>query len=864
MMGPVVRLYRALLRLLPTGFRRRHADDMEEVFRALLEQDLRRGPVRGLSRLAKEVVDVLATALRLRVSGWISDSPRVAIRRRLRTAAARLGHRVFAAARAAVSVPASSVLVVATLALGVGPATATLGLMDGLMLRPLPYEEPDRLLSLWRSSAAGSDVLLTPNRSRVVAWRARTELFEGVEPVQTRVRGLTGGEWPTTIGVGAVRPGYLDVLGVSPMFGRGIGSEDVRGNGARVVLLGRDVWESQFGGDSAILGRRVELDGDPYDVIGILPSRHVHPVTGRRDVGALVPLGDDVAVQSLPVVARLREGVELHDVEAELGKSAPGAALADRAGVPPVTARRARVVIGAAVAEPLRMLVGASTVLLLLAVVNVVVLRYPLNSRSGNLGRTTGPACNAGPDQPGRDQQPRLLLAAAAGGLGIGIAWILVKAIGPFLTEALPSPGNLVFNGRVLAFGMGIPLVLVPVLERASRMLTERTDPEGRDRKGYRDRVSWTLAVEAALACALLLGAGAAAGLFLDLEDQDPGFRPERKIALKVSTPACGPKSGAGACRSRTLERIKGSLERLPGVSRVVRSTGVPPRSGIFVGGVRSESHGPAIDADYLYGSAVEPGYFELLEQRILAGRSFDGRDVSADPSVVVLGDGTARRLFPDEDAVGRRIRQDGEWLTVVGVAEDVAQAGLSQPKPKLQMYRPFMGNGEWMVLGVERSARNLVPAVRRAVRGVEPEAALLELAPMRQLLRSTLVRERATAVLLAVFAGLASVLSAVAVFALLLSRPRRGGHDGDGRIGLKRGILPVEVVAPCLIGVAAGTGLALLSLSILDASARYLVSLQPRTIFLAASALLTLHFATAWMAERARYDDAQGLFSLN
>lgn len=841
-------LYRLLLRLLPSEFRRRHGADMEAVFVETLERVRRRGRLRVAALLAREAVDLARTGARLRTRG-VGAPIRDDVRQAVRSLARRPTFTLFAAG---------------TVALGVGATTAIFSALESVILNPLPYEGADRLVSLWRTLGDGQTMVVTPSEEQFQAWSRQEDLLEGVEPIQSRYPNLTGLGEGVRLSMGLVQPSFLPFLGVQPLLGRAFTEAETAGDGASVVLLGHHLWIERFGGEASALGRTVTLEGEPYTVIGVLPSRLPVPDGLPRRLDLLAPLPSTLGVRGATVVARLRRAATLEMVQQRMDMLAQraedeGGRAAEWAGKP----RSVLETVRAPVADTLRVLMAAVVLLLLIACVNVSNL---LLSRATRRQREIAvrSALGAGRWRLFREQLlESLVLGLTGGAVGVALARLAVGAMRSLQAEGpLEVLGSVHLNGRVLLFAVAASVLAAVLFGTLPAVTASSTRParglsgaRGAPGPGRRDvRARWfLLSAEVALSFALLVGAGLVLRSLADLRSNDPGFRAEGLVALRVSLPTWKYQDQNGW--EPVYQEILEAVRRLPGVVEVVQSSGVPPRSNVFVGEVEAEDVGGVEGVRVLYGHGVEPGYFRVAGQRILEGRDFTREEHREGGPVVVLGESAAGRIFPDGSAVGRRIRQGGsDWTTVVGVVEDAALQGLSRPKPDLQMYEPLDFGGGWLLARTTGATDGLLDSMRREVIAAEPDAVIMELAPVDGMLRATLGRENFTTLLLGGFALLALALAAVGLYGvasqLVGQRTREIGirMSLGARTSSIRGMVLLQGLGATAVGVLIGGGLALVGIRLLQSQVFGLERAEP-TVYVAAAAVLgAVMLAACWV----------------
>jgi len=859
--GPAAFLHWALRRLLPRAFRERHGADMEAAFLSALEGERRRGGWRAAALLAREAADLLATGARLRARTRRESATQGG--REMRhgsgiVAAARDDLRQ--AVRTLARKPAFTLFAAGTVALGTGATTAIFSALESVVLNPLPYEGADRIVSLWRSLGAGHSMLVSPDEEQVDAWASQADLFETVVRVHSSYPNLTEPGEAARVQVALVEPSFFDFLGVQPVLGRSFAVGELVGDGAPVAMLSHHVWTERFGADPSALGRTVTLNGERLTVVGVLPPRMPMPTGIDRVIDVFRPLPASRSVAGATVLARLREGVTVADVQSRMDL------LARRAGTEGEpssawqgTARRTVDLIGLPVKDNLRVLMTAAALLLLIACVNVSNL---LLARATRREQETAvrSALGASRGRIVREQfLESLLLGLLGGGGGVGLAWLAVRGMAYLRGDTLAVLGIVHLNAAVLAFTVGISLLAVLVFGGLPAIRTGWRPPAPgltgtRGSRGGRreSRARWfLLTAEVALSFALLVGAGLVLRSLVDLRSRDPGFRADGLVALRLSLPVW---KYEGEGWTELYDRIRGSIARLPEVTGTVQASGVPPEGDIFFGALEVQGRGEIEGKPLFYGLSTEPGYFALTGQRILEGRDFTAEEHRDGAPVVILGEGAARTLFPDGDAVGGPIRQGGEWRTVVGVTRDVAIRGLSGTGGELQQYRPLDFQGGWIVARVTGPAEDALAAIRREVVRTEPDAAILELAPVAGMLQATLGRERFTSGLLAAFAALALALSAVGLYGvvsqLVGQRTREIGirMSMGARASSVRAMVLRQGLAAVAVGVVAGVGLAAGGLGLLRSRVFGVAAAGPGAFAAAAVVMCAVALAACWI----------------
>jgi len=778
--GRIHRLVRSIL--LPEAFDRRNGESMQEVFEdALASAD---GFVERLVWWGREIADLLATGRRLRAEARRHGAEFVARRRDSRTGAGMMtGLRddLRYAVRSLVRRPAFTLFVLVTVALGVGATTAIYSTVEGVLLRPVPYPGAERMVSMMRP-IGNSGGMRTPAPGQVEAWSAWDDVFEGVELMTRRTMTLGGEAEPTEIQAGLIRPSFHDFAEREPIVGRRFTDEEPATD-ARVVLLGHGFWERRFAGSTDALGQSIQLDGEPWTVVGVMPPRTPVLAFGAREVDLWRPLTPEVAARGVIPTGRLREGVTLKALNERL---AVPMEITQQVGPPgPVeatgVARSLVDTIGSRMQDTIRVLMVAVLALLLIACVNVSNL---LLSRANQRRRETAvrAALGGGRVRLARQMLAEGLLLGVAGGLlGIGLAWGGLVGILSLRPAALGALDAVAVNGRVLTFALSVSVAasllfsLVPVWQATGRSALDALRGGARTEGGgtIGARVRWVLvSTEVALSFALVAGATLVLGSLARLQSSDPGFAAGEVVSIDVHLPSWRYASGEDA--APVFDRIEERLAGLPGVRSAARALGKPGSAGVTFGKVEAEGHEATEETHVLHGPPVGMGYFATMGQE-LRGREFEPDELQGVRSSVILAEGTARRFFGTVDVVGRRIRIGGgdEWQTVIGVTPDVAMTGLSAAERPMQMYYPYRA-----MYGIEatffvRAATGVDPAalfagVREITREEAPQARLEDLGLMSDHLGRTLARERFTSTLLGAFTGLALLLAAIGLYGVV------------------------------------------------------------------------------------------------
>jgi putative ABC transport system permease protein len=766
--------------------------------------------------------------------------------------------------------PGFTVAAVLALALGIGATTAIYSVVDAVLLRPLPYRAPDRLA-----------VLLHRGRNPVAPgnfldWRRDARNFEAMGAAEFWQANLTGIDPPERVTGLRVTADLLPMLGVTPQIGR-LFTPDEDGPGREhVVVLGHRLWQRRFGGDPAVLGRTVTLDGEAHTVVGVMPRGFEFPPFWARgaELWAPLPLADRAGNrtgQSLRAFGRLAPGASLAQARAEVA-----AITARLEQAYPGTNRDVRVraldeIVVGDVRSALLVLLGAVGLVLLIACANVA---HMLLARAAVRHREVALRVALGASRGRMIRQlltESVVLASIGGAAGVVLAAGAVRAVVAFGPVDIPRLETVTVDLRVLVVAVllsmltGIAFGLVPAVQASRLDLTAslREGERGSTTGAGRNRLRRLLmASELALALVLLVGAGLMIRTFVALRGLDPGFRPDHVLSAVVSV-----TGSAAAEPGRRVAFYRDVLDRVrarPGVASAGAINHLPLAGDIWgfpfsVEGRPRSAPGEAPSAAY---RVVVPGYFATMRLPLVRGRDFTERDDGGAPGVVIVDEWMARQYWPGEDAIGRRLTlddldKDPKWLTVVGVARDSARSDWSAP-PENEMYLPFLQTRSYLesprsqftylTLVVRTSAEPaaLAPALRAAVWSADGHATVSEVQTMDDVVAGATASPRFYLLLLVTFATVALTLAAVGVYGVMsYSVARRRSEIG---IRMALGARPADVIrlvlhesaAVAAVGTLAGLAAAL-ALTHVMTSLLYGVGAADPLTFVSVSAVLAL-----------------------
>ncbi|HEY6157422.1 MAG TPA: ABC transporter permease [Gemmatimonadales bacterium] len=700
--------------------------------------------------------------------------------------------------------PAFTIAAVLTLALAIGSNTAVFSVVNGVLLRPLPFPDQDRLFMLGEQSRQGG--LRPPSYPTFLDWQAQATAFAGLAYVRGGGQRLTGAEGVESIVTSFVSAGFFTTMGEPPLVGR-LFTPDEERSGAHVAVLSYDLWQARFGGDPAILGKALSLTAGVFTVVGVLPHDVAYPPWTSEQL--YVPLAAVVATEralaqrgfhaDCRIIGRLKPGVTLEQARADLD----GVARREAMAYPEFNADWTATwffplrdeILGPTTSRQLQVFAVSVALVLLIACVNVANLTL---ARAGARGRELAVRSALG---AGRGRVVRqlftetMLLAAVGGALGVAAAYAAIALLKHAAPTIVPRLQTVQVDGWVLAFALGVTIAaatatgLLPALRAARSDLTDALK-EGTSGAGVgqrRQRLRSVLVVgEIALAVILVVGAGLLTRSLWRLRMVNPGFEPDGLVTAFISPPPA--RAENPATLSALYTQIQDAARVLPGVTSVALTNFTPLSGGglpspvAVVGRAPDPVHDPQV-----WFMTVSPGYFRTMRIPIRAGREFTEADVAGGTGVIV-NEAFARAFLPDGDPVGRQLtlhkavqgRPDfGEPMTgtVVGVVGDVHHFSLDIP-PEPQVYVPFTRNVWGHMTLVVRTAADpgtLVATLRRTIRQVDPGIPMTLTGGTGSMsavgavdITGGLAPRRFVAWLLGSFAASALLLAAIGIYGLL------------------------------------------------------------------------------------------------
>lgn len=761
--------------------------------------------------------------------------------------------------------PGFTTVALLTLALGIGANTAIFSVVNAVLIRPLPFEDPERIVWLWDTLPQ----LPTAPTSlpEFLDWKEQSRSFEHLAAFQNGNMFLDTGDGTEDVPVGLVAPEMFSLFKVSPILGRTFTDEETMPGRFRVAVLGHSLWQTRFGSDPSVLGRTIQLNGRPYTIIGVMSAGFSFP--NRVTLWRPLPIDRatlDRGPHYLNVVGRLKPDVTHTQAQAEMG--ALSARLSKQ--YPEKTSGHGVKIVGLTdvvvgdIGLALYLFLGAVGFVLLIACANLANLML---ARIGGRGREIAVRAALGASRWRIVRQlltESLMLAVAGGIVGLLLAVWAVSWLVSLSPETIPRVQEISVDYRVAGFTLlvsvitGVLFGIVPALQVSKTDLTDALKETGRTSAGLRkQRLRNALVVsEVALSLVLLVGAGLLIRSFAKLNQVDPGFKPEQVLTMGVSLlPNKYPEEEQVATFYRQVLERFGAV---PGVISVAATTDLPFSGSNTTDNFVIEGR-PAIakEAEPLTEyHVVTPRYFQSMNIPLLAGRDFSESDTKQSPNVVVINEEFARRHFGSESPLGHRLRLQGQQrdpLLIVGVVGNVRHLGLDE-QPIAGAFVPYLqdplstnyARSMRIVARTKSDPGVIAGSLRAELTAMDKSVPVYSLKPMTEYLRDSLSRRRFSMVLLTAFSGVALMLAALGIYGVISYGVIQRTHEMGIRmaLGAQRSDVLRLVVRQAMIVALAGVGIGLLAswaLTRLMKSLLFNISVTDPLTFAAIAALMIL-----------------------
>jgi len=774
-----------------------------------------------------------------------------------------------------------SAVAVLTIGIGIGVNTTIFSVVNAVLLRPLNYESPDRLVWIWGTLPTFREA--NHSLADFEAIQTHQTVFSDITAYHNTSFTVIGGAQPLQVAGLIASANYFSLLDVSPARGRVFQPEDGKPGATRVAVTSYDFWQKRFGGDPNLLGKTLSINGESVSVVGIMrqdlpplapgqsPELWVNPRQTVPEADTNIRVGADrYAEHHLRLLGRLRPAVTLAQAQKELDAIMQG--LAEQH--PNQKGHGARVVSLSEIfvgdlRQTLLILQGAVALVLLIAcanVMNLTLVRATTRSREFAIRAALG----ASRFTLLRQLLVESLLLALVGGLvgSLLATWGLKLVLAMIPHNFLPSP-NIALDTSVFLFTLVITLTCGIIFGIAPALLAAKSDLYSGLKESTRSaspsigatRLRQTLVVaEVSLAMVVLIGSGLLVGSFFRLSAVSPGFDPNNLLTLWISLTA--ESYGTDPVRLHFVKNLTATLEGLPGVQGIAVDNSFPIQGTNSHSFPQIEGHGVSPDQKPLTGyHVVNTNYFETMGIRVLSGRTFTERDNDSSPRVVIINEAMAKSVWPDEDALGKRLRFDSTepWSEVVGIVANVKHDGL-QLADSPHCYSPILQR-PWSFLAVavrsKLDSAELVSSVIHAIREVDPNLPIVRIESMREKMKGALASRRLTLLLFNLFALVSLAMSAIGIYGVMSYSVAQRRQESGIRMALgaqTNDVLKLFVVQgmkPALLGIVIGLTAAF-GLTRLLETLLYGVSSTDSTTFAAISLLLILVAAVAcWIPAR-------------